>query len=130
MSGSTTLKKITAEAKRIRKKSPGMKWLSAVKQAGAKYRGGKLGGKKKATKRRPVARKGSSKRSAPRKRAAPRVARRPSGSVASHISEVKKLLKERLGRALVAKDQAKGIRNKKLKGKTVAAIKAQLRKLS
>lgn len=34
----TILKKITAEAKRIRKKSPRTSWQSAVKQAGAKYR--------------------------------------------------------------------------------------------
>lgn len=37
------LKKITAEAKRIKKSSPGKSWKTAVKEAGKKYRTGKLG---------------------------------------------------------------------------------------
>lgn len=36
------LKKITAEAKRIRKKHPRTSWKSAVKEAGRKYRTGKI----------------------------------------------------------------------------------------
>jgi hypothetical protein len=37
------LKRITAEAKRIKKSSPGKSWKSAVKEAGKKYRTGQLG---------------------------------------------------------------------------------------
>jgi len=37
------LTKITARAKQLRKAKPGMKWLTAVKQAGADYRNGKIG---------------------------------------------------------------------------------------
>ncbi len=36
--GIAALKKITAEAKRIRKASPKMKWTSAVKQAAKKLK--------------------------------------------------------------------------------------------
>ena len=50
---STVLKKITTEAKKIRKKNPRISWKSAVKQAGAKYR--KSAPKKKAA--RPAAKK-------------------------------------------------------------------------
>ena len=35
------LKKITTEAKRIRKESPNMKWQTALKKAGQKMRGKK-----------------------------------------------------------------------------------------
>lgn len=40
---SNQLKKITTRAKQIRKRKPGMKWTSAIKQAGAEYRKGSLG---------------------------------------------------------------------------------------
>lgn len=49
------LKKITTEAKRIRKQHPTKSWKSAVKEAGKKYRLGKIGAKphkKKAAKKR------------------------------------------------------------------------------
>lgn len=48
---STVLKKITTEAKKIRKKNPRISWKSAVKQAGAKYR--KSAPKKKETRSAP-----------------------------------------------------------------------------
>lgn len=38
----STLQKITARAKRIRKAHPGKKWLTAVKEAGREFRAGKL----------------------------------------------------------------------------------------
>lgn len=59
MPGSTTLKKITARAKQIRKKHGGS-WKQAVKAAGREYRGGKISGtrtKRKSTvKRKSVSR--------------------------------------------------------------------------
>lgn len=36
--GTETLKKITAEAKRIRRKSPGKKWQTCIKEASRKIR--------------------------------------------------------------------------------------------
>lgn len=58
----TTLKKITAEAKRIRKLHPSKhrKWSGYVKEAGKKYREGKIGAARR-------------KKSAPKKRAKRRV---------------------------------------------------------
>jgi iron uptake system EfeUOB component EfeO/EfeM len=47
---SSILKKITAEAKRIRKAHPGKAWKNAVKEAGAKYRKGTIKGVKKSGK--------------------------------------------------------------------------------
>ena len=45
MAKSTALNKITAEAKRIRKQHPNMKWTDCVKKAGVKYRAGSIGSK-------------------------------------------------------------------------------------
>lgn len=49
--GSSTLKKITARAKQIRKGSKTITWKTAVKKAGAEYRAGKISGKKSAVKK-------------------------------------------------------------------------------
>jgi hypothetical protein len=64
---SNALKKITAEAKRIRKKQPGKSWKNAVREAGKKYRSGTIGKvKKKKAPAKP--RKKKAKRAAPKKR--------------------------------------------------------------
>lgn len=62
------LKKITTEAKRIRKSKPKTSWKSAVKQAGAKYRAGKIRVKRKVVRKKTVRRKAVKRKSAPRKR--------------------------------------------------------------
>lgn len=41
------LTKITTRAKALRRQQPGMQWKTAIKKAGAEYRGGKLGATKK-----------------------------------------------------------------------------------
>jgi hypothetical protein len=58
------LKKITDLAKQIRKKNPNMKYLDAVKKAGAEYRKGKT------AKPSPVKRKAAAKKKAPVRKAA------------------------------------------------------------
>jgi len=58
MKGTTALKKITAEAKRLRKKSPGMKWASAIKKASVKFRATKKPARKKAAPKKAVTRFG------------------------------------------------------------------------
>lgn len=65
------LKKITAEAKKIRKRKPKTSWKSAVKQAGAKYRAGKIKPRRKkaAVKKRAVRKKAVRKKSVRRKTA-------------------------------------------------------------
>jgi hypothetical protein len=45
------LKKITTRAKQIRRAHPGKSWKSAVKQAGAEYRGAKAAPRKKAARK-------------------------------------------------------------------------------
>lgn len=67
----SALKKITTRAKQLKKKNPGKKWKTLVKQAGAEYRSGKL------KKKRKVARVGkvkSKKTKAPRRRSVKRPA--------------------------------------------------------
>lgn len=54
------LKKITDEAKRIRKSNPNMKWTDAIKRAGAIYRGGTVA-KKAVSKKRTVRKKAAVK---------------------------------------------------------------------
>jgi len=65
MKGTTALKKITAEAKRLRKKSPGMKWASAIKKASVKFRATKKPARKKAAPKKAIRR--SVKKAAPKK---------------------------------------------------------------
>lgn len=72
----TALKKITTEAKRIRKSKPKTSWKSAVKQAGAKYRAGKIKPRKKSAKKKAVAKKRTVKRKTIKAKTAPRKVRR------------------------------------------------------
>lgn len=93
---SNTLQKITTRAKQIRKAHPSMKWSSAVKKAGAEYRGGKISG----------TRKKKSAGSAPRKKSpGRRIGAVPSGAggetVAALEAQIKKKLNEQLGWLLV-----------------------------
>ncbi len=74
MAKANPLKKITAEAKRIRKRKPKTTWKSAVKQAGAKYRSGKI----RAPKRKKVAAVGRvRKKAAKRKKTSSQKRKRP-----------------------------------------------------
>jgi hypothetical protein len=60
---SNVLKKITSAAKAYRKKHPGASWKSAVKKAGSMYRSGSLKPKRKRSAPKKVARKKRAKRS-------------------------------------------------------------------
>jgi|SRR5882672_3278759 len=98
----TTLKKITTRAKQIRKKQPGISWRSAVKKAGAEYRGGKIRKTRKARKTRPARKKKAVPRKrvkatkkAPRSRVKIRVS---SGTVSGHMGAAKKMLLDDIGR--------------------------------
>jgi hypothetical protein len=124
MSGSTTLKKITNRAKQIRRAHPNTSWISAVKKAGAEYRGGK---KTRSTtkKRKPAAkpkRVGSSK-----KRSTPAAI---SGfSTAQLRSHLKREYKNKLAWGLLAVDSATKVNAKKKARKRVANIKKNLKAL-
>lgn len=91
MKGTTALKKITAEAKRLRKKSPGIAWASAIKKASAKFRASKKPVRKKAAPKK-VAKKAvrrSVKKSAVKK--ASRPFSRPSVTKTLTVRKVQKL---------------------------------------
>jgi hypothetical protein len=132
----TALKQITTRAKAIRSKHPRMDWKTAVQQASKEYKRGKLSGpKRKAAKRvvRKVARK-----------AAPRVHRAASKKAAgvfagvfagtgntlgSCISGAQRVVENQIGKLVVQQVKAKGVRDKRKIGKTIAAKKVTLRKL-
>lgn len=119
----TTLKKITTEAKRIRKEHPGKSWKAAVKEAGRKYRSGKK--KRSSPKRRSsisaVARPARKKRSVK--------VHRSKKTASQHLSEAKKLLVEKIGDSEARKFVAKTKRAKRKISKTISALKSKVRKL-
>jgi hypothetical protein len=124
------LKKIIAEAKRLKKKHPNTKWTSLTKMASAKYRAGKLGstaavGKRKRTVKRKAARKVVHKHSGQ----VVRVKHVLAGTVSHHVSKAKMLLKEQIGWAEAAKFTAKTKRSKSEIGKKIAKLKQQYNKL-
>lgn len=97
--GTTALKKITAEAKRIRKKHPKTSWKSAVRQAGSKYRSGSIRGPgkakpKKATRKRAVRKKAAPKK-ARRKRASRKVGQAKQVVVVRRVTRVGKVASPR-----------------------------------
>lgn len=118
----TVLKKITAEAKRIRKKSPRTSWQSAVKQAGKKYRSGKVSGTKKKVAKKAV-----------RKKSVGRVQIHQDAFGKSSISGVmgsaKKILLTDIGRLEAKKFAAKGVREKKQIAKKIQEKKKLYRKM-
>ena len=122
----STLKKITTRAKAIRKKKPGIKWVTAVKQAGAEYRKKGKPRKKSAKKKRP-ARKTTRRRKKTVGARVGRVSGQP--TVAQLKRAAKDLLEVRLGKNLVSIEKAKGVRAKKKLQKVKAKIKKELRGL-
>lgn len=82
---STTLTKITARAKQIRKAHPKMAWAAAVKKAGAEYRAKKPAAKKTA--------KRVAKKATPKKR----VSGSPKTTVKGATREAQQLLLNRYG---------------------------------
>lgn len=120
---SNALKKITDRAKQIRKKNPGKKWATAVKEAGRDYRSGKISGIRSAPK------KVGAKKKAVRSR------RTSVGSVGtasggSLESQLKKKLTEQLGWMLVQVRTAKTVTQKRALNKKAAEITKKLRALS
>jgi len=131
---STTLQKITLEAKRIRKAHPNMKWTAAVKAAGAKYRGGKISGikKKKTAPAKKRKRISGVPRPAPKAVSFKRKVVSGVGSIstAGHVSAIKNDLKNKLGAELAAQHLAAKKMDKRKHAKKVADIKKKLRSIS
>lgn len=122
---SSALKVINAEVKRLQKKHPGKSRRTLQKEAGKKYREGKIGRisrpkKKIARKRKAVA------RIKKLHSAEGRAIKSALGSVAQTQSHLKKQLHEQLAWTLFSRDQAKTKRAKKKISKRVSLIRKKL----
>jgi len=130
---STVLKKITAEAKRIRKASPRMTWQAAIKKAGAKYR---ASAKKSPAKKAAGKRKVATKKTATRKRkvAGYDSAFAPNQMIAGvkkvSIAQMKTSVLTEIGKLEARKFAAKLKRDKTAIAKKIAEKKSLYRKLS
>lgn len=120
----TILKKITAEAKRIRKQSPRTSWKSAVKQAGAKYR------KTAKSAKRPVSKKSATKK----KRVGDAVSSFGSAMVAGvkkfSMATVRAQVLSEIGRLEAKKFAAKKVTEKRAIQKKLTEKKRLYKKLS
>jgi hypothetical protein len=137
--GSAILKAITTRAKQMRKKQPGMSWLSAVKKAGAEYRSGKKpAAKKKASRIRKTA---GSKITHTRTRRkvsgirtnADKVDRKrvnvTIGSVSHHKSMAKKGIRHQIENAAGRRELTIKLRERKKLTRTIAKLKKDYRAL-
>ncbi|MES3018588.1 MAG: hypothetical protein V4721_12445 [Bacteroidota bacterium] len=120
---SNALKKITTRAKQIRRSHPGIAWKTAIKRAGAEYRGGKKTVSRSAPKK-------SKKRSVQKRKTRAVAVTAVHGNGESPITMIKSMLKTRLGKALLRKELAKGKRDKRREQKTINSIRQQLRTAS
>jgi hypothetical protein len=125
----STLRKITARAKKIYKR--GGTWKGAIKKAGHEYRSGKMGKvvrmktrRKKAT----VKRKRTVKKIRRLHKAEGR-AIRSLGTVSHHIAKAKAQLKEQIGWGEAQKFAATKKTSKRKIGKKIAELKSKYRKL-
>lgn len=142
---SSALAKINAEVKRLKKKHPNAKHVTLQKEAGRRYKAGKLGGVRHSHKRKKKVGGSGKKKSAHRStRSRKRVGtlRGKShqdgidrkkvditiGSVASHKAAIKKKLSHEIGDQVARQVTAKGSRAKKKIQKRINDKKAELRK--
>jgi hypothetical protein len=125
----SALKKITTRAKQLRKKHPNMEWRTAIKKAGAEYRGGKVKSapRKKAVHRKTVKRKKHHTNWG----VVSEHERRVSGvSISGLKSQLKDRYKEQLAKALLSKDLATKKMDKRRHQKRIAEIRSLLKKVS
>jgi len=112
---SSIIKRITARAKSIRK-GTGMKWLTALKKAGAELRG------KKATRKK----SSKSKTKTRVKRLAPAVDNFRPG-LATAKSEYRKAIEDNLSKLLLRKELTPGKRDKRKIQKQINEVRSDLR---
>lgn len=131
MAQSTVLKKITAEAKKIRKQHPSMQWKNAVKQAGAKYRSGSLS-KKSAPKKKTGVKKTLHYQGVIKKKTGNEYAYKLSGigslSTAQLKAEAGRRIKDKIGVLLLQKHMATTKREKARLQKEIAAHTREYKK--
>lgn len=122
----TILKRITTEAKKIRKRHPNMKWVDAVKQAGRKIKKPVRKSAKKSAIKKPV--RAIAKRSAPR-RVNP--IRNNSHKTAAHyVAQARAILLHDLGSAEARKFVATTKSAKRKIQKYINDKKSKIRKLT
>jgi len=119
------LKRMTTRAKAIRKQHPSMQWSNALKKAAAELKGKRVSGVKKKSSPKKRKKVGAVK-STTRVSSTPRKV----GTVAHTRSKLKKQLQEQLAWALLAKESAQKVRDRKKKGKKVVEIKKELRAIN
>lgn len=127
---SAALKKITTTAKQLRKKSPGMSWQSAIKKAGAMYRGTVKKTVKKKTVKKVIAKKAHK----PAKKHIVKTGKIGTGvghcSVSGLMAQGKKILISDIGKLEAQKFAAKLKRDKNKISKKIAEKKRAFRKLA
>lgn len=123
------LSKITTEAKKIRRAHPSMKWSQAIKQAGAKYRAGKIGSA-------PAAKVGKAKKRRRTVTVKKTVTRRVKvgsaiGAVSAdvHLRAARDIVKTALGTALAKQYAASTKMEKRKIGKQIADLKKRYNRL-
>lgn len=84
----SALTQITTEAKKIRRKSPGTSWKSAIKKASAKYRGKQRGKARPATPKKPKVKRVTTTR----RRVGDVRASVPTGTFAQNIARAKSMV--------------------------------------
>jgi len=126
----SALTRIIAEAKRIRKRHPGLAWKTAVKQAGAKYRSGKISGSGSRKKVKKVAKRKKVIRRVKKLHAAEGRAIKSLGSVASHLSAAKKKIESEIGWLEISKFKTSKVSGRKKIQKRINKKKAQYRRIA
>lgn len=143
---SPALSKITARAKQIRRSSPKTKWASAIKQASADYRAGRLGaikliekGETKKTKVKKTYRVNRTTKGRFKGTTAVGSISRINGSkqavngigqtIAGLKSSIRQKLETQLGNTYVTLNKTKGKMKRRKVQKRITAIKSQLRKM-
>ena len=117
---------IRAEAKRIRKAHPNVKWQTAIKQASAKYNAGKVGKTRKKVSGVKKVKVSGVKKSVGKAKVSGVMA----GTASSHIRAVRDDLELKLGKEVARQVLAKKVSERRQSAKKVNEIKSKLRKLS
>lgn len=122
---SAILKRITTEAKRIRRIHPKLKWIDAVRQASKKLKGKAV---KKKTAPRKTARKKAAVKKSVVKRSSPKV-HRLTKTAGQYMAAARKVLIEDLGKAEARKFVATTKTAKRKIQKSINEKKVKLRKI-
>ena len=141
MSANTTLAKIRARAKALQRKNKNLKWIPAIKKASVELRKEKKIGVQTGSSNKKIDRSKKAAKPGKRKSASGKVyyERRKNRSdvpgTLTGVSEAKMIgairarVEEKMGKAYVARDNAKLKRDKKTYQKVITECKVKLRKL-